>query len=559
VATVRELITKIGFKVDESELKRANRALQGVKDGLGKNLASIRRATFAMTAGFAGAGASLGFFLKNAGDMEQVTIAFETMLNSGEKASKLLQEITEFASKTPFQLTEIIQSSKQLLSFKVAAEEIIPTMTTLGNISAGVGKDKLPTLVRVFGRIQAKGKASMEEINMLMEAGVPILDSLARHFNIAQKEVFDYMRQGKVTAKDFKAAMKSMAGEGGLFNNLMIKQSKSMLGLFSNVIDVFEILSIQIGEKLLPAAKKMAVQVLDWVGANREMLKQEVGEFMLGLADAFKMLFKFAKVVIASIVILSKMFGGLRNVIKLVTTALIAFTSYKIIASVMLLAGAIKHLRTAFLGLSVVQFVTTNMMLMQARGATFGAMLMMLTKQAWAATVAFAATLVPILLWVAGISALVLLFQDLYAGLRGYDSLGRRIADWMEKSNFLGFKTLSDYLADVIDSFRRLGVLSGIKRIFKPIGEAFSPESLSKQQMAVANMIGNPINIPTTAVVPNAARGESNVSQMNTNNFTINGATDPKATADAVAAKMREVNDQDRRSAQRGLKTRVVE
>ena len=97
-------------------------------------------------------------FLKGAGEIEQVEIAFETMLQSGEKADQLMKEITEFASKTPFELTGLIESSKKLLAFGFGADEIIDKMTVLGNISAGVGRDKLPSLILAFGKIEPKAK-----------------------------------------------------------------------------------------------------------------------------------------------------------------------------------------------------------------------------------------------------------------------------------------------------------------------------------------------------------------------------------------------------------------
>ena len=73
--------------------------------------------------------AALGIaFLKGAGEIEQISVAFETMLGSAEKAETLLKDITEFAAKTPFELTGLINSSKQLLAFGIEQEKIIETI-----------------------------------------------------------------------------------------------------------------------------------------------------------------------------------------------------------------------------------------------------------------------------------------------------------------------------------------------------------------------------------------------------------------------------------------------
>ena len=147
---VRDIFVTLGFDVDNKDL-----------DNLDRSLMNIQKGVKGMTILFAGASLAIGGFLKAAGDFEQVEIAFETMLGSAEKAKDLLKDITQFAAKSPFSLKGIVASSKSLLAFKFSQEEIIKTMTNLGNIAAGIGRDKLPTLVRAYGKIRVKGKASM--------------------------------------------------------------------------------------------------------------------------------------------------------------------------------------------------------------------------------------------------------------------------------------------------------------------------------------------------------------------------------------------------------------
>nr|DAD88513.1 MAG TPA: UBA2-like domain protein [Podoviridae sp. cttxo15] len=48
----------------------------------------------------------------------------------------MLQNLSDFAAKTPFELPEVRQNAKQLLAMGVSAENIIPTMKALGDVAS---------------------------------------------------------------------------------------------------------------------------------------------------------------------------------------------------------------------------------------------------------------------------------------------------------------------------------------------------------------------------------------------------------------------------------------
>ena len=73
------------------------------------------------------------------GEFQKTEIAFATMLGSQEKAQNLMAEMVDLAAKTPFGLQEISEGAKQLLAFQIPAEEVVDTLTRMGNIAAGLG------------------------------------------------------------------------------------------------------------------------------------------------------------------------------------------------------------------------------------------------------------------------------------------------------------------------------------------------------------------------------------------------------------------------------------
>ncbi len=303
---VRSLFTLLGFNADSAGMRKYDQIMQSVV----RTTVILATATVAMAVAF----------LKGAGDIEQTRIAFETMLGSAKKADALIKEITEFAAKTPFELTGLIESSKKLLAFGFAGDEIIEKMTNLGNIAAGVGRQKLPSIILAFGKIRTKGKATMEELNIMLEAGVPILEELAKGMNVTKREIVKLVSKGVVGFDDVDRALTNMATGSGRFANLMEKQSKSFLGIVSNIGDFITNLSNDIGADLLPAAKSISKAFLEFLETNREIIRGNIVKFFFNLAKAVAFVFIFIKKLFERlkpfIKKLSEAFGGVDDLSK---------------------------------------------------------------------------------------------------------------------------------------------------------------------------------------------------------------------------------------------------
>lgn len=224
----------------------ATAAFGKIKGALGDANSAIEKAsgassTFAKALGVAGGGiiALGGMALKAAADAEQTKISFTTMLGSAEKAKKFMVDLANFAQKTPFDLKGLETSSKQLLAYGSTQDNVLKQLKVLGDISAGVGQDKLPQLILAFGQTQAATKLTGNELRQFTEAGVPIIDALAQHFNVAKDAVAGMVSTGVVKFKDVEAALTSLTDTGGKFNNLMAAQSESLTGKVSNLGDAW--------------------------------------------------------------------------------------------------------------------------------------------------------------------------------------------------------------------------------------------------------------------------------------------------------------------------------
>jgi tape measure domain-containing protein len=490
---VRELVTLWGFEIDKKPLQELDAGINTIKASL--------KAVGVVTAATAGA---IGFLLNRAGGDEQTLIAFETMLGSAEKAKDLMQEIKDFADVTPFNTEEVVQASKGLLAFGVAEEDIIEKTRVLGDIASGVGKDKFGTLIRGFGKIKTKGKATMEELNMFLEAGVPILDELAKGFGVNKEEIFKMVSTGKVGFSDVDKALKSMATGSGKFAGLMAKQSKSLFGLMSTIQGQLDNFAKELGNELLPAAKEVVSTFLEWFAANRKILKAGAIKFVKNLVMLFKNMVQLITTFARALTGLVGIFGGWNKVLGVTFKIFSAIMGLGLLVGIGLVTKAIFGLALAWKAMGA--------------AALFAQLKMMLIPLAIGAIV----------------TAIALIAEDIIAFSQGRDSVFGRMLEGITmifgkmSEKFQMFGTIGKFLVSalltpvriIINGFKsllaivdvvrgKLSFMQGLKKIGGNILSNFgigNEDSLSGA-LGIGNNLGSAVGQATANNNPVAGLG----------------------------------------------------
>jgi len=252
---------------------------------VGRRMWSAARGAGRFAAKMGAVSTAMGFLIgapgvRAAGTIEQIQTAFESMLGSGEAASRMVENLTEFAARTPFQLEGISAAAKQLLGFGVDADKIIPTLGMLGDIAAGAAVP-LADVGQIYGKALAKGKAQTEELNQMSERGIPILQALvdlaAKYGNEMSKEdVYKAAERGQISFKAIDEALRLMTDEGGIFNAQMEKQSGTLFGLASTVKDNVFLAFSELGKKIISTfeIKQKMRDFIGWLGNLTEELKK---------------------------------------------------------------------------------------------------------------------------------------------------------------------------------------------------------------------------------------------------------------------------------------------
>lgn len=209
--------------------------------------------------------------LKASGEMEQNEIAFKTMLGSGDKAKTLLQDMTTFAEKTPFELPGVVNAGKQMIAFGFQSNEIINNLKMLGDVSAGLSVP-IGDMTYLFGQIKTQGKAMTQDLMQFANRGVPIFEELAKVTGKNTSQIRDMASKGKIGFDEINQAFKNMTGEGSKFGGLMEAQSASLLGKWSNFNDALGKTFVLMGRDMTPTAKALLDTLNKIVAYDNQMV-----------------------------------------------------------------------------------------------------------------------------------------------------------------------------------------------------------------------------------------------------------------------------------------------
>ena len=244
--------------------------LRGFRSRLGTamKMGGLAVAGFGVVAG----GALIKTGIQFASMKEQAQIAFTTMLGSGKKAKKFLDELEAFAAKTPFEFPDLLKASQRLLAMGFEAKKIPPMMTRIGDTVAalGGGAFEIDRVTRALGQMSAKGKVQAEEMMQLTELGIPAWKMLADALGVDVATAMEKVTRGEVDAKlGIDAILEGM----GRFEGMMDKQSRTLAGLWSTTKDLFRSLAGDIMSAALPALK----DALGWLNKFMDRFKDAEG------------------------------------------------------------------------------------------------------------------------------------------------------------------------------------------------------------------------------------------------------------------------------------------
>jgi tape measure domain-containing protein len=259
----------------EKKVKKAGQTASretGASGGLGK-----LGAHFGMLAGFARTGALAlgaatvgvaGYAVKSAASLEQVTVAFTTMLHSASAANTMVANLQKFAKDTPFELAGVESTAQSLLGFGFAAKSVIPMLTAVGNAASGLnlGQAGMDEITLALGQMKMKGRVQGDELLQLAEHHVNAYGYLEKALGLSGPQLQKAVQKGKVSAAT--AIPIILKGMDDQFKGLMEKESHTLGGIWSNFHDAMQQGLTRLVNPFLPTMKKWLQGVTDYLGGK---------------------------------------------------------------------------------------------------------------------------------------------------------------------------------------------------------------------------------------------------------------------------------------------------
>ncbi len=237
---------------------------------------------FKTTIGGVLGGAALGLSIKSVGDFainasksfEQAQISFSRMLQSEKQGQKLINEIQDLANKTPMTSESLNNNARLLLNFNaVAADEVIPTLKMLGDITGG-DKQRMDSLTLAFAQSASAGRLMGQDLLQMINAGFNPLQIMSEKTGKSMAQLKDDMSKGKIGTDMVIQAFKDATAAGGKFYGMMEAQSKSKAGLEATKADSLEILARTITDSAMPALKEFDQTQIDLINNTTQVVKK---------------------------------------------------------------------------------------------------------------------------------------------------------------------------------------------------------------------------------------------------------------------------------------------
>lgn len=258
----------------------------------------------AVYASFSYAGNFLTSIREVTAQFELQRVSLGAILQDQAKAEVLFGQIKGLALESPVSVLDLTKYTKQLAAYKIGYDELFETTKRLTDVSVGLGVS-MDRIILAYGQIRAAGVLRASEVRQLTEAGIPIVEELAKKISDANGElvtsakVMDMISKREIPFEMVADVFEDMTDKGGIFYNMQEKQADTLYGLWQKLGDAASIMYAEIGnvgpinsgmKTLIEALRSMmkhwnvtAVAIMAVAGA---MVKMKIASMNAALATA---------------------------------------------------------------------------------------------------------------------------------------------------------------------------------------------------------------------------------------------------------------------------------
>lgn len=238
-------------------------------------------------------GNTLSGGISSASKREQDIIAFTTLLGGLDNANKFISDVQNFSAVTPFEMNNLLNTSKILKTYGYGQNDIIPMMTKVGDAGAALGLDaeSINWVATSIGRMNSSGKTSLEYLNPLVERGIPAIEYLATEMGKTQNEIYDMISKGQLNGTESAKIILDSMGKN--FAGSMQMQSETYGGYQSTLNDLWSQIDMSMGSGYNEKRKQGMIteisQLKSEVGDNMKEMYSMVGEYEANMENKYQL------------------------------------------------------------------------------------------------------------------------------------------------------------------------------------------------------------------------------------------------------------------------------
>ena len=227
----------IETKLDDSGAKKGIGTLNSILGKVGSGITSAFKVGATAIAGVSTAIAgAIGYGAKYNATIEQYATSFEVMTGSVEKATEVTEKLKKIGAETPFEMTDLADTTQLLMNYGFTADDAISKMQMLGDISQG-SADKMNRIAMAYGQMSSAGKVQLEDVKQMIEAGFNPLQEISESTGESMESLYNRISKGTISVDEITASMERSTSAGGKYFQSMQKQSQTVSGQLSTLKD----------------------------------------------------------------------------------------------------------------------------------------------------------------------------------------------------------------------------------------------------------------------------------------------------------------------------------
>ncbi|ELC1049338.1 tape measure protein [Listeria monocytogenes] len=439
-----------GFNAAKAAAKGAGAGMrEALKNSVEKPAEQARFSVLRLAAAFGLIAATknvVGSAISRVDTIDTATKSLTVLTGSAKDAQLVMTDLTAAIDGTPIALDAVALGAKKMVAAGMKAANVKPVFTAIADAAYGVGNgsESIDQMTDAISALQASGVAYSDDINRLVDAGVPAWQILANSTGKSVGEMKKYVSEGSLEStkaiamltKGIEEGTTGMAGNTAKMAGLAKTAGNTISGSFANMKTAAVKSLANIAENL----KGPIIQALD---VAKNAFKQFAAvtaspEFQKKLSDLIQKIKEFIPVLIEWAPVLAKVAAGfvafniISSVYSKVAGLVMAFRG--LASSGTLLGGIVNTVKGAFVGLK----------------AALGS-----------ASVAFGVITAVIGTVVAVLYGMYTAFKENTAGIKGFLS-----GMWDAVKNSFG--KIVDVFKQIVSALKPVG--SGFKDILKYIG-----------------------------------------------------------------------------------------